>query len=401
MSLDTPTTQGTADAIVAQIEGSIGQSVPLLPKSFTRVLAKALAGVVVLLYKYAGFIFLQMFVATATYRETTVNGRVIRPLLELGRQMGVPDPIAAVRAELVLTVTVRTQTGSLPANTQFVRSQTGVVYLSLTSVALDAATVSVTVRASADPSGTGGAGIIGNLPNTSELQVVSPPATIVPIAVVAGTSVVGVDAEEIETSYRPRVVARGQARPQGGAYADYREWALGVAGIIAAYPYTGDPGEVDVYVEATIASSGSADGIPTAPQLAAVATAFELTSAGTSGKATRRPVTAAPNALPITRTAFDVRVNGLDIEDVAGAEAAITTALDEYLRSREPFIVGLSVLPRRDRVTQAAVAGVVDSVASALGASVANVTLELIAVPTIAYTLGAGEKAKLNTAIFV
>lgn len=400
MSIETPTTVEVTDNIVANIEASIAQSVPLLPKSFTRVLAKALAGVVVLLYKYCGFIFLQMFVSTASYRETTVNGRTFRPLLELGRQMGVPDPTAAVRAELVLAVTVRTQTGSLAANTQYVRTQTGVVYLQLASVALDAAEVYVTVRASADPSGGGGAGVIGNLDDGAELALVSPPATVVPVAVVDSTYVVGVDAESIEGSYRPRVVARGQARPQGGAYADYREWALGVPGIIAAYPYTGAPGEVDVYVEATVASSGSDDGIPTAPQLAAVATAFELTSAGVSGKATRRPAGAAPNVLAITRTAFDVRVNGLDIEDVLSAEVAIASAIDEYLRAREPFIVGLSVLPRRDRVTQAAVAGVVDAVASAMGASVADVTLELVAVPTVAYTLGAGEKAKLNTVIF-
>lgn len=401
MSLETPTTADLSDNIVAGIDASIGQSIPLLPKSFTRVLAKVLAGVVVLLYKYCGFIFLQMFARTASYQPTTVNGRVIRPLLEIGRQMGVPDPAAAVRAEHVVTVTVRTQTGALGANTQFVRSQTGVVYLSLSSVALNAATVAVTVRASSDPSGGGGAGTIGNLDVGAELQIVSPPATVVPVAVVASTSVTGVDAEDIEASYRPRVIARGQARPQGGAYADYREWALGVPGIIAAYPYTGDPGEVDVYVEATVASSGSADGIPTSPQLAAVASAFELTSAGTSGKATRRPAGAAPNALPITRTAFDVIVNGLDVDDIPAAESAIEQAADDYLRTREPFIVGLSVLPRLDRVTLAAVSGVVDATASALGATVASVELELSGSPLPAYTLAAGEKAKLGTITFV
>lgn len=391
--IETPTTSEISANIIAYIEASIGQSVPLLPKAFTRVLAKALGGVVVILYKYIGFTFLQMFPRYATYRETTVNGRKFRPLLELGRQMGVPDPTEATRAELVLAVTVRTQTGSLAANTQFIRTQTGVVYLSLTSVALDDAEVYVTVRA-------GTAGTIGNVDDAGTLQIVSPPATVSPVVTVEATNVTGADAETPEL-YRARVIARGQARPQGGAYADYREWALTVAGIISAYPYTGDPGEVDVYVEATVASSGSADGIPTGPQLAAVATAFELTSAGDSGKATRRPANAAPNALPISRIAFDLVVNGLDVEDVPAAEAAIAAAADQYFRSREPFIVGLSVLPRRDRVTLAAVSGVVDNVASALGATIASVELELSAAPIPAYTLGAGVKAKLGTVTYV
>lgn len=397
--IETPTTQDTSDSIVARVEASISQSIPLLPKAFTRVVAKAIAGVVVLLYKYVGFTFLQMFPRTATYRETTVNGRKIRPLLEIGRLMGVADPTPATRAELVLTVTVNTQVGSLPANTQFV-STTGVVYLSLAGVALDAATVAVTVRASGDPGGGGGAGTVGNLPNGAQLQIVSPPATVSPVAVVASTSVTGAEAETVEL-YRARVIARGQARPQGGAYADYRTWALTVPGIIAAYPYTGDPGEVDVYVEATVASSGSADGIPTAPQLAAVATAFSLTSAGDSGKATRRPVNAAPNALAISRTAFDLVINGLDVDDVPAAKAAIEAAADQYFRSREPFIVGLSVLPRKDRVTLAAVSGVVDSVASAMGATIASVELELSGTPLPAYTLGEGEKAKAGTFTYV
>ena len=74
MSINTPTTAEINAQIIAQLEASLNQTIPLLPKSFNRVLAKALAGVFIIIYKYAGFIALQQFVATATIEETTING---------------------------------------------------------------------------------------------------------------------------------------------------------------------------------------------------------------------------------------------------------------------------------------------------------------------------------------
>lgn len=82
MSLQTPTTKEISDNIIAQLEASLNQSIPLLPKSFLRVLSKALAGVFVLLYKYGGFMFLQVFVRTASAKETIINGNSVTPLIE-------------------------------------------------------------------------------------------------------------------------------------------------------------------------------------------------------------------------------------------------------------------------------------------------------------------------------
>jgi hypothetical protein len=93
MSLQTPTTKEISESIIAQLEASLNQSIPLLPKSFLRVLAKTLAGVFVLLYKYAGFMFLQMFVQTASAKQTTVNGKTFTPLTQWGRLIGVGDPV--------------------------------------------------------------------------------------------------------------------------------------------------------------------------------------------------------------------------------------------------------------------------------------------------------------------
>ena len=143
MALTTPTTQQIASNIIGQLETAISQTIPLLPKAFSRVLAKVLAAVYVVLYKYAGFSLLQQFVSTAAFDETEVNGEVIRPLVEWGRLCGVGDPLAATQAELQLQVTVLNQVGSLPGGTQLLYAPTGVVYLTTGAVLLNASTVTV------------------------------------------------------------------------------------------------------------------------------------------------------------------------------------------------------------------------------------------------------------------
>lgn len=392
MSLATPTTRDLSDQIVAQIAASLSQSVPLLPKAFVRVLAWAIAGAIVLVYKYAGFIFLQMFVAHASAEETTVNGKTLIPLVEWGVLLGVGRPNAATKAELLIAVSVTDQTGSLPSGTQLLYAPTRVVYVTTADVAKDAPTIQVTIRAASDDAGGDGSGDIGNLQPDDIVSFASTPAGVATDAVVVSQSVTAADSEDSEV-YRQRVIRHVQRRPQGGAYADYQGWAEEVEGIVHAYPYAGDPGEVDVHCEATEESSGSADGIPTGAQLTAVAESIELEE---SGLATRRPVGAAVNVLAITRTEFDVQVSGLD-PDTAEIQASIEDGIDEYLRAREPFIVGLSVLPRDDRVTEAAVGGIVDDIVSAYGATVTTVELT----PGPAYTLGPGEKAKLGTVTYV
>jgi uncharacterized phage protein gp47/JayE len=398
MSLTTPTTKEISDNIIAQLEASLNQSIPLLPKAFLRVLARALAGVFVLLYKYGGFMFLQIFVRTATISETTINGRVISPLIEWGRLIGVGDPAPATNAELLIDITVENQVGTLPSGTQLVNSDNGVTYITIGSVFLNAATVQATVRAVSDQAGGGGAGAIGNLDVGAVVSFANPLANVSRNASVVSQTVTGADGESTD-AYRQRVTDRFQKRPQGGAYADYEQWGEEPAGILNVYPYTSDcPGQVDVYVEATEASSGSPDGIPTNAQLEEVLDSIELDS---SGLATRRPANALVNAFPITRTGFDVRVTTLQVNDLAGVQQQIQTALNEYFRGREPYIIGLSVPPRRDRITRTAVGGVVEDIVTAAGGIFGGVVVTVNGIQADAYTLGIGEKAKLSAVTFV
>jgi uncharacterized phage protein gp47/JayE len=399
VSVPVYSTAAISQTIIAQLESSFGQSIPIFGKAFARVLAPVIAGVVVLLYKYCGFNFLQMFVQWASNEETTVNGKKIRPLTEWGRLIGVGDPYPATNAELIVLVLVTNQTGYLDAYQKLVRSETNIVYEVAFPVALTTTAVLATVRAVSDQNGGTGAGTIGNLQAGDKLTFAQSPPNISRDVLVSSSTVTAADAETVD-AYRLRIIKRFQSAPQGGAYADYRIWGMGVSGIVNVYPYSSDtPGVVDVYVEATPASCGNADGIPTAPQLVAVEAAIQRDGdALTSELANRRPVNSAIDMYGITRSGFDVAVHSLS-PGAAATKTQISDAIEAYFASREPMIEGLSVLPINNRVTQAAVSGVVQEVADALGESLSSVDLIQYGGTITATTLLKGEKAKLASAV--
>lgn len=398
MSLVTPSTKEISDNIVAQLESKFNQTIPLLPKSFLRVLSKVLAAVFILLYKYIGFMFLQIFVTTASAKETEINRNILIPLVEWGRLIGVSDRTPATNAELIVDVIVHNQGGQLPAGTQLINTDNGVTYLTIGIVLLDTETVQATIRAASDQAGGGGSGSIGNLEINDVVSFANPLADVNQNAIVTSHISTGTDEEDVEI-YRQRILDKFQRRPQGGAYSDYRIWGEEVAGIISIYPYTGDcPGHVDIYAEATTESSGNPDGIPTSVQLLAVSNSIELDE---EGLATRRPVNAYVNVYPITRTGFEITIFGILVDNLSQVQDNIKIAIEEYLYSREPFILGLSILPRVDRITTSGIAGIVEDIISAAGGIFTSIILKQSDVIMNIYSLGIGEKAKAETISFV
>ena len=393
-----PTTAQVASNIKAQIEASLGIGSAFLPRAFITALSKALGAIAVVLYKFGGFTFLQMFVRTATYDEVTVNGVTLRPLQEWGRQVGVTDRKLATQAELTADVVVENQSGSLLSGSQLTNKNTGVIYVSLTEVLLDAAVVPITVRAVNDPNGDQGRGAIGNMGPGDVLSFVNPLANVNQNATVTAQTVTGANGETV-AAYRQRVLDRWQKPPQGGAYSDYEIWGEEVAGILNVYPYTSAlPGQVDVYAEATEASSGSPDGIPTAAQLEAVDESIQF---DVNGLASRRPVGAFVNVYPITRTGFTVTITGLSAPNLSQAITNVTEAVQEYFRGRAPFIEGLSIPPALDTITQTAVAGVVEDVLTALQGTFTGVSFRVdgTGFDIQFYVLGEGEKAKAGVVV--
>ena len=290
-----PTVAEINSNLIAQLQTELNQTIPLLPRSFLRVLSKAIAGVFILTYKYAGFTALQQFVRTADIQQSTFNGITVSPLIEWGRLIGVGDPTPATRAELTVTVT-STGSGTIPAFSQLLGGSNGVVYLTTQAVDVVAGTSSLRIRASSDQQGGNGSGTIGNLDAVARVSFVAPIPAVNTDTVVVRQDVTGADSEATEI-YRQRVVRRFQRRPQGGALIDYQIWGEEVAGVINVYPYTGDPGQVNVYVEV----NNQPQGIPAQAQLDAVERSINLDM---DGRATRRPANALVNTLAIRRTVF-------------------------------------------------------------------------------------------------
>lgn len=390
-----PITDDLRDGLVAAISASINQTIPILPKSFVRMLAAVLAAVLVVLYKYAAFIFLQIFVATASFEETTVNGRKINPLVFWGRLIGVGDPDAATKAELLVDITVETQGGTLTASeTNVIGSLNGFTYALQADVSLNAPVVQGTFRAAADPVGNGGAGAAGNLSAGDIVTFTKPFGDIASDAIVNARTADGADGESADL-YRERIIERFSGRPQGGAGLDYVIWGREVEGIINIYPYTGDPGEVDVYAEATPESSGNPDGIPTAGQLTDIEEAIQ-NDAG--GLALNRPIGSFVTVLPISRTGFTVDITDLTGEDLPTLKTNIEEAIEIHLLEREPFIDGVTPLPKKQDITLDNIRGIVNDFAAAANGSFATVVVKFT-VSTIAfniYTLLEGEKSKLT-----
>ena len=217
MSLDTQTTQEISDNIVANLELSFNQTIPLLPKAFNRVLAKVLGGIFVLLYKYGGFIFLQIFVKSASAKETTIFGVSITPIIFWGRLIGVGDPGAGTNAKLTINITVENQVGVLPSGSQLINADNGVTYLTIGGVNLDAAIVSATIEAVSDQVGGNGVGEIGNLDIGAKVSFANPLPNVARDTEVTAQVVTGADPEDIEVFFDQKVVIYSSITDQFGS----------------------------------------------------------------------------------------------------------------------------------------------------------------------------------------
>jgi uncharacterized phage protein gp47/JayE len=209
-----------------------------------------------------------------------------------------------------------------------------------------------------------------------------------------GSLIDGEDQEDLET-YRTRVVASYQKKPQGGALADYEKWGLEAPNVINIYPYedSGNPGKVDIHVEV----DNQIDGIPTSTQLVTVEDYINFDPI--TGRADRRPVTAEINMFGITRRTFDVEIFSLTPTSTE-LETDIENALSSALLAKAPFVLGLST-NRFDTIQQGELFGIVFTIASAAGSTFNDLILKESGIGIDLAVLGEGEKAKLGTVSFL
>ena len=374
MPLIEPTTTEIRDTLIANIEARLGQVIPLLPKSVWHVLSTALAGIIVTVYKFGSWQFLQIFPQTA---ET-------ESLERWGGLVGISrTPALAARIEFQGTGEdgKKILTGS-----RIIDNSSGIVYIVDSDVTIAAGVGTTTMIANST-------GTIGNVANGKILAFVTPLPGIDNKVTITDTIDLGVDVENLEV-YRGRVVDRFRKVPQGGAYVDYELWAKAVPTIINAYPYSGDiEGTVDLYVE----SSVDPDGIPSAG---------EITQVETSVNDSGRPVTAELFVLPIDRIAFQVDVIGLAPNTVGGdltdAKASISAFLTQFFLDGEPFVDGLSSV-NKSVLSQTDIIQIISLSLQTKNAFFDTATFEVAGSgDTITrFNLGQGEKAKLDSVVYI
>jgi uncharacterized phage protein gp47/JayE len=230
------------------------------------------------------------------------------------------------------------------------------------------------------------------------LTSVSPIVNVNSQVVVSVVSTDPVNAETIE-EYRAKAIQAYQLNPQGGAPADYRLWGLDAAGTRQIYPYasSGNPNEIDVFVEATIADSIGGNGTPTPTILADVAADIEADPDTGVG---RRPL-----------GVFAVNVQSIVVKNVTitinsgGAftpsqEALITQALTDAIYDIRPFIAGIdAVADRNDTLSTFGIGSVV--VATVGGVVISSITMTVGGTPYTSYNFDNGEIPYLTTVTYV
>ena len=197
----------------------------------------------------------------------------------------------------------------IPAQTTFKSDDTsqnpGNLYILDAEYTLVATTDTITVRSLST-------GIETKLAVGNTLTATAPIALVNKSAEVTAETVEPSAAETLE-DYRTKALDAYRLEPQGGAATDYRLWAADAQGVKQSYAYKGNTiGEINLYVEATIADSIDGMGTPSGALLSEVEAVVEYDPDTTLplSERGRRPIGSWPNFLPVTIKTIDIQIHG-------------------------------------------------------------------------------------------
>ena len=305
-----PTTEEIEDRIISDIESSIGQATPLLAKAFNRIIAKALAGVFTILYKFGQWVLKQVFTITQDDDSLELKG----DQYDIARKV-------ATAAELTVGLTGDNGTIIL-AGKQFRGDLNGLLYSLQTTAEIAAGVASVNVLCLTS-------GEAGNLVNGSTLTILQPIIGLDNQATVSATVTEAEDQESIE-DYRARISEREKTPPQGGSLVDYVLWAKEVPGITRAFAWGNrevaaiNPGYVSVYP----LNDDESSRIPSSAKLTEVQEYIDDPA--------RAPMQVVVISVPaMTEKVIDIDVTALD-PNTAAIRNAFAENVEEYLLEREP-----------------------------------------------------------------
>lgn len=394
MAFENRTVEDVYELIIDGLQRELNVTFRLLPKAFVRVLAKVMAGVYITLYKQEAWIFLQMFVDTATFDEVEVLGRRIRPLVLWGELVGVGSPGEPTQFTGTITVTTVNSREYVDEGTQLKNNATGKIYITTESKLLANPTEQIRIKCVE-------AGSAGNLSVGDELQFVNNIGSVDRKAILTDAGYLGTDSET-EVSYRERVRSRWRTQPQGGSLADYRMWASEVPGVYQTYIYKDDETSAGVIIYVSGDGAVYPDRIPSSELCRQVGERCTFDADGIA----RKPIGAVldpdadgtfHNVKPVVVKSFSVAVTGYSGESLQDFSQSAKTQIKSYLEEREPYVRGLSIdNDKKNRISDFNVSSILTEICEEYSSYFEGLTLTSGGSEVSAYTLGRGELAKLD-----
>lgn len=311
------------------------------------------------------------YTATGEFLEAwaALKGVIRKPATQAG---------VAVAGQITFTGTAGTL---VPSNTALVRGD-GVAYTSTADATVSGGgSAVVSAIANADPAGQSGA--FGNCTAGTLISLGTAIAGVQSTGTVTTAFTGGADIET-DDSLRTRMLAAYQQAPQGGAVADYLEWALAVAGVTRAWcnRIGAGAGTVVVYTmfdQAEAAHGGfpqGTDGVAAADLRAAAATGDQLLVANYIYPL--QPVTplvysVAPVAAPVNFT-----INGIATASVT-TKALIAAAISGILYLYGTPLGGTIALS----LIESAIAAIAGTTGFLITTPAGNITSTLGQLPTL------------------
>lgn len=327
--------------ILADLEAQYGESIPAFGKVFLYALANVQAGKLKLYYLSIAHLQKNIFVDTA---DPEASGGTLERFgrIKLNRN---PFPATAGQYEIQVTGTI----GAVIASGTTFKSDDdsanpGKLFILDTPFTLATNPDTCNVRALE-------AGLDSQLNIGDTLTATIPIANVDKSAEVISEVVEPLSAEDIE-AYRDNIEQAFRLEPNGGSAADYKIWAADAQGVAAVYPYNkaGFPGELNLYVEATIADSTDGKGTPSQSILDDVEEVIEIdpdTSLPLAERG-RRPLGVHDiHVLPVVIQTIDIDITGLSAL-TAAQQSSIEDALTLMISEIRPFIAGADVLSEQN-----------------------------------------------------
>lgn len=232
------------------------------------------------------------------------------------------------------------------------------------------------------------------------------PQIIDDIVTVTAITVTPTDKESLE-DYREDVLTGIRLIPQGGSPSDYRLWVIQIPEVLRVYPFmTPDsPGDINVYVEATEASTSTdigenpnnVTGVPTQATIDAV---YKAPTGGNPEEGAlvydsilnkgRRPMGVINiYALPIEPIPVDIAFVGLTD---TGIFTSLNNALETLFYTIRPYVAGADILSNKNDILS--ISNIVNEVFKIISGTIityTSVSMDIDGSPESTYTFTYGQ----------